>query len=122
MTVTSFSADRPGLVAIHTMRSATVFACCLAVVVFVNTVVSLFYYLRGIAPVYGRGEPVERTMAGAFNPAAWSAGTAVVTAALSLALEIGAGACEAPSRPEPARTSQRRTAGSPAGLPLVRRR
>ena len=63
----------------------------LAVLVFVNTVVSLFYYLRWIAPVYGRGEPVERTMAGAFVPAAWSAATAVVTAGLSLALGIGAG-------------------------------
>lgn len=63
----------------------------LAVLVFLNTVVSLFYYLRWIAPVYGRGEPVERTMAGAFMPAGWSAATAVVTAALSLLLGIGAG-------------------------------
>jgi len=64
----------------------------LAVVVFVNTVISLFYYLRWIAPVYGRGEPTERTMSGAFMPAAWSASTAVLTAALSLVLGLGAGA------------------------------
>ena len=63
----------------------------LAVLVFVNTVVSLFYYLRWIAPVYGRGEPVERTMSGAFVPASWSAATAVTTAVLSLLLGIGAG-------------------------------
>ncbi|WP_224280465.1 NADH-quinone oxidoreductase subunit N [Nocardioides lacusdianchii] len=64
----------------------------LAVLVFVNTVISLFYYLRWIAPVYGRGEPPARTLPGAFVPAAWSATTAVVTAGLSVALGIGAGA------------------------------
>jgi NADH-quinone oxidoreductase subunit N len=64
----------------------------LAVLVFLNTVVSLFYYLRWIAPVYGRAEPTERTMSGAFMPAAWSASTAVLTAALSLVLGLGAGA------------------------------
>ena len=63
----------------------------LAVLVFVNTVVSLFYYLRWIAPVYGRGEPPARTLPGAFVPRAWSATTAVVTSALSLVLGIGAG-------------------------------
>ncbi|MFZ5848361.1 MAG: NADH-quinone oxidoreductase subunit N [Actinomycetota bacterium] len=63
----------------------------LAVLVFVNTVVSLFYYLRWIAPVYGRGEPPARTMTGAFMPRPWSAATAVTTAVLSLLLGIGAG-------------------------------
>lgn len=63
----------------------------LAVVVFVNTVLSLFYYLRWIAPVYGRGEPAVRTMPGAFVPARWSTVTAVTTAVLSLLLGIGAG-------------------------------
>jgi NADH-quinone oxidoreductase subunit N len=63
----------------------------LAVVVFVNTVVSLFYYLRWIAPVYTRGTRPERGMTGAFVPAPWSAGTAVGTAALSLLLGIGGG-------------------------------
>jgi NADH-quinone oxidoreductase subunit N len=61
------------------------------VLVFVNTVVSLFYYLRWIAPVYGRGEPPERTMPGAFVPERWSAVVAVTTAGLSLVLGIGAG-------------------------------
>jgi NADH-quinone oxidoreductase subunit N len=63
----------------------------LAVVVFVNTVASLFYYLRWIAPVYARDEPTTRTSSGTFAPAAWSGATAVVTAALSLVLGIGAG-------------------------------
>ncbi len=63
----------------------------LAVLVFVNTVVSLFYYLRWIASVYGRGEPPARTLPAAFVPRAWSATTAVVTAALSLVFGIGAG-------------------------------
>jgi NADH-quinone oxidoreductase subunit N len=63
----------------------------LAVLVFVNTVISLFYYLRWIAPVYGRGEPPVRTMPGAFVPERWSAATAVTTAVLSLVLGIGAG-------------------------------
>jgi NADH-quinone oxidoreductase subunit N len=62
----------------------------LAVVVFVNTVASLFYYLRWIAPVYGRRESAEPPTRGV-TPAAWSARTAVLTAALSLALGIGAG-------------------------------
>jgi len=63
----------------------------LAVVVFVNTVISLFYYLRWIAPVYGSGEFAERTLPGGFVPGAWSTSTAVVTAALSLLLGIGSG-------------------------------
>lgn len=63
----------------------------LAVVVLVNTLVSLFYYLRWIAPVYGRGEPYERASSGAFTPLPWSSTTAVVTAAASLALGVGAG-------------------------------
>ena len=63
----------------------------LAVLVFVNTVISLFYYLRWIAPVYGREEPAVRTMPGAFVPERWSAITAVATSALSLVLGVGAG-------------------------------
>jgi NADH-quinone oxidoreductase subunit N len=63
----------------------------LAVVVFVNTVISLFYYLRWIAPVYGRGEAPARTLPGAFVPERWSAATAVTTAGLSLVLGVGAG-------------------------------
>jgi len=63
----------------------------LAVLVFVNTLASLFYYLRWVAPVYGASEPPERTMSGAFVPKPWSAATAVTTAALTLALGLGAG-------------------------------
>ncbi|WP_460868653.1 NADH-quinone oxidoreductase subunit N [Nocardioides pakistanensis] len=63
----------------------------LAVLVFVNTVTSLFYYLRWIAPVFGRGEPPVRTMPGAFVPEQWSAPVAVATSALSLVLGVGAG-------------------------------
>lgn len=60
----------------------------LAVVVFVNTVVSLFYYLRWIAPIYGHGEPGERA---AFKPKTFSASAALVTALLSVLIGIGAG-------------------------------
>jgi NADH-quinone oxidoreductase subunit N len=63
----------------------------LAVLVFVNTLISLFYYLRWIAAAYGRGERAEPAMRSTFVPATWSAPTAVVTAALSLVLGIGAG-------------------------------
>ena len=63
----------------------------LAVLVFVNTLASLFYYLRWITPVYGRAEPSARTMHGAFLPERWSAVTAVTTAGLSLLLGIGGG-------------------------------
>jgi NADH-quinone oxidoreductase subunit N len=63
----------------------------LAVMVFLNTVVSLFYYLRWIVPVYARGGPAAQTHVGAFVPAAWSGVTAVVVAALSVVLGVGAG-------------------------------
>ncbi|MCE0487733.1 NADH-quinone oxidoreductase subunit N [Ornithinimicrobium sediminis] len=64
----------------------------LAVLVLVNTVASLFYYLRWIAPVYAGGEPPGvLTTPRAVTPAAWSASTAVVTAALSVVLGVGAG-------------------------------
>lgn len=63
----------------------------LAVLVFLNTVVSLFYYLRWIAPAYGRGVFPAGAGAESFTPERWSAGAAVVTAALSLVLGIGAG-------------------------------
>lgn len=63
----------------------------LAVVVFVNTVASLFYYLRWIAPTYRRAEPAGPSLAAGFVPARWSAATAVATAALSIVLGAGAG-------------------------------
>jgi NADH-quinone oxidoreductase subunit N len=63
----------------------------LAVAVLANTVLSLFYYLRWLAQAFGRDEPAERSLPGAFAPLAWSARTAVAAAALSLALGLGSG-------------------------------
>jgi len=63
----------------------------LAVVVLANTVVSLFYYLRWIVPVFRRGESSARTLRGAFVPEPWASRTAVVAAGLSLLLGVGAG-------------------------------
>ena len=69
----------------------------LAVAVFVNTVASLFYYLRWIAPVYGHGhrdgsEDAEASHDPALTTARiFSASAAVVTAALSVGLGLGAG-------------------------------
>lgn len=70
----------------------------LAVLVFVNTVASLFYYLRWIAPAYGHshaggdgdgandGDNTAITTARSFSAAA-----AIVTATLSVVLGLGAG-------------------------------
>ncbi|MCW3840605.1 proton-conducting transporter membrane subunit [Micromonospora yasonensis] len=67
----------------------------LAVVVFVNTVLSLFYYLRWIAPAYRSREstPEDREQARLNDepPRPWSARLAVAAAALSLALGVTAG-------------------------------
>ena len=69
----------------------------LAVAVFVNTVASLFYYLRWIAPVYGHGhrdgsEDAEASHDPALTTARiFSASATVVTAALSVGLGLGAG-------------------------------
>lgn len=73
----------------------------LAVAVFVNTVASLFYYLRWIAPVYA---PVYAPVsfgdsavpgivddAAVTGPKRFSASAAVVTAALSVTIGLGAG-------------------------------
>jgi NADH-quinone oxidoreductase subunit N len=64
----------------------------LAVLVLVNTVVSLFYYLRWIAPLYTRPETPGQHQDDAGTPGRWSRATAIATAALSLLLGIGAGA------------------------------
>ncbi|WP_134772574.1 hypothetical protein [Ornithinimicrobium flavum] len=64
----------------------------LAVLVLVNTVVSLFYYLRWIAPLYARPETPEQHQDDAGTPGHWSRTTAIATAALSLLLGIGSGA------------------------------
>ncbi|WP_131739994.1 NADH-quinone oxidoreductase subunit N [Actinomadura roseirufa] len=57
----------------------------LAVVAALNTVASVFYYLRWIVPLFGRPD-------GPFRPARGPAAVAVTAAALSLALGTGAGA------------------------------
>ena len=64
----------------------------LAIVVFVNTLVSLFYYLRWIVPVYRPGAAAECTMYSAVEPARWSAAVAVAAAVASLGLGVLAGA------------------------------
>jgi NADH-quinone oxidoreductase subunit N len=58
----------------------------LAIVVFVNSLISLFYYLRWIFPVFQRPEH-QADMA----PARWSTATAILGAGLSLALGVAAG-------------------------------
>lgn len=59
----------------------------LAVVVFINTLVSLFYYLRWIVPSF---RPLDGPAEGR-APARWSTVSAILTAGLSLALGIAAG-------------------------------
>lgn len=63
----------------------------LAVVVFVNSLISLFYYLRWISPVYGSGDSIHASTSGAVTPAGWSATSAVTLAALSVVMGVGAG-------------------------------
>ncbi len=63
----------------------------LAVVVFLNSLASLFYYLRWIAPVYGSGESIHTSVFGASTPARWSAITAIAAAGLSVVMGVGVG-------------------------------
>ena len=63
----------------------------LAVVVFINTLFSLFYYLRWIVSVYRPGASSEQAVTSSFPVKRWSAQTAILTAILSLVLGIGAG-------------------------------
>ncbi|ULE35795.1 NADH-quinone oxidoreductase subunit N [Mycobacterium sp. IDR2000157661] len=63
-------------------------AAWLAVIVFVNTLISLFYYLRWIIPCYQRADHDRRA---AFAAGRWSAAIAVAAAGLSLVLGVGAG-------------------------------
>lgn len=58
----------------------------LAVAVFANSLLSLFYYLRWIVPVFQKADGAQD-----FAPRAWSAGTAVILGGLSLGLGIAAG-------------------------------
>lgn len=65
----------------------------LAVAVFVNTVTSLFYYLRWIAPTYAQGHPDRSGKPGetrAVIPRPFSCYAAVVTAVLSIAMGLAA--------------------------------
>jgi NADH-quinone oxidoreductase subunit N len=62
----------------------------LAVIVFINTLVSLFYYLRWIIPSYQ--QPDDDASHNNFASKKWSTATAVVAAGLSLALGVAAGA------------------------------
>ncbi|MDQ0768011.1 NADH-quinone oxidoreductase subunit N [Pseudarthrobacter defluvii] len=55
-----------------------------------NTVASLFYYLRWLAPAFRAASP-DSPGAGDFNPRPWAAGTAVAGAVLTLAVGIGGG-------------------------------
>lgn len=67
-------------------------AAWLAVVVFVNTVASLFYYLRWIAPVYARAERPGGTVSGAWgSPRWWSTVAAAACAGLSVLFGVGTG-------------------------------
>ncbi|MCV7346019.1 NADH-quinone oxidoreductase subunit N [Mycolicibacterium rhodesiae] len=61
----------------------------LAVVVFVNTLVSLFYYLRWIVPAFRRPEQTGDADGPTVSP--WPERAAVLAAALSLAIGITAG-------------------------------
>ncbi|WP_202817344.1 NADH-quinone oxidoreductase subunit N [Serinicoccus sp. CNJ-927] len=61
----------------------------LAVLVLLNTLASLFYYLRWIAPLYAR--PTTKHPEDGDPPAPWSRWTAVATANLSVLVGVGAG-------------------------------
>jgi len=63
----------------------------LAIAVFANSVVSLFYYLRWIAPVYRSGQTRQPPTAGQFLPRPWSSTTAITSAVAVLVLGFGAG-------------------------------
>ena len=73
-------------------------AAWLAVVAAVNTVASLYYYLRWLAPAYRGGTSDDRAgapaepAAAAFSPRPWAAGTAVAAAAGILVLGVASGA------------------------------
>lgn len=64
----------------------------LSVAVVLNTLASLFYYLRWIIPAYRPEEPVERAATGAFAPQPWAHGAASAAGVAVLALGLAAGA------------------------------
>jgi NADH-quinone oxidoreductase subunit N len=64
----------------------------LAVAALVNSVISLFYYLRWVAPAFRAPEPTDDTTPrGRFEPLPAPSAVAVVAAVLSLALGLAAG-------------------------------
>lgn len=63
----------------------------LTVAVLLNTLASLFYYLRWIVPAYRPGETTERVARGSFVPRPWAAGAALAAAAAALLLGPFAG-------------------------------
>ncbi|MFI7585103.1 NADH-quinone oxidoreductase subunit N [Kocuria sp. M1N1S27] len=63
----------------------------LALVVVLNSLLSLFYYLRWVAPVFARPAADSPEFRGPGGAAAWPAATAGAAAALSLALGVLAG-------------------------------
>ncbi len=63
----------------------------LAVLVFVNTLVSLFYYLRWVVAAFRPGEGSERVVRTAYVPQPWSGRVAVVAAAGSILVGVLAG-------------------------------
>lgn len=65
-------------------------AAWLSVVLVVNTMASLFYYLRWLAPVYRTGEPAETWQT--FTPRPWAESAAVVAAVASVVLGLASGA------------------------------
>ncbi len=62
----------------------------LAVAAAANSVVSLFYYLRWLAPAFRSASPGSPG-AGDFSPQPWAGGTAVAAAFLVLVVGVGAG-------------------------------
>jgi NADH-quinone oxidoreductase subunit N len=66
-------------------------AAWLAIAVVVNTLASLFYYLRWIAPAYGAADHGDRTAADAVDARPWAAGAAVAAGAMSILLGLAPG-------------------------------
>jgi NADH-quinone oxidoreductase subunit N len=64
----------------------------LAIVVFANSLVSLFYYLRWIIPVYRIGAAGNDITAVRFTPSPWSTRVAIIAAAATILLGMAAGA------------------------------
>lgn len=60
----------------------------LVIVLMVNSVLSLFYYLRWLAPAF---RPADESVAHAEETRPWSSWTAMTSAALSVALGVGGG-------------------------------